>query len=213
MSSNSETKILENKPYLTKKEVGLLLGKNGRNLDKKISHLLKKNYLTSLKKGLYVPNALLKTQEKLPAYLANVLYYPSYLSLEYVLQKEGVIPETVFVYTSVTMKLTRIFKNNLGIFTYRKIKSPLFTGYQERLFRENYRVKIATKTKAIFDFLYFKVFRTSLEQELFSDLRINWETFSKQDLDEFKDYVNLAGSKKMEKIYHLLQKKLKPITT
>lgn len=213
MSRDSEIKFkefLENKPYLTKKELSFLLAKRDKNLDKKISRLLKENYLISLKKGLYTTNIyFLKTQEKLPEYLANILSCPSYLSLEYILQKEGVIPEAVYVYTSVTMKLPRVFKNKLGVFSYRKIKQPLFTGYQKEPFRENYQIKTATKAKALFDFLYFKVFRTSFEEELFSDLRINWEVFSSQDLAEFEEYVKLASSKKMAKISKLLRQKLR----
>lgn len=201
--------ILENKPYLTKKELSLLLQKKGKNLDKKITQLLKKNYLISLKKGLYTTRVYsLSKRGELGEYLANILSYPSYLSLEYVLQKENLIPEAVFAYTSVTLKLPRVFKNQCGLFIFRKIKESLFNGYHQVPFKENYQIKIAKKAKALFDYLYFKPLTTSSIEELLSDLRINWELFGKKDFAEFQKYTTLSKSKKMEKISQVLKEQV-----
>lgn len=55
MSSKSEIKnikLIESKPYLTKAELALLLEKKERNLDKKISQLIRNEILIPLKKGL-----------------------------------------------------------------------------------------------------------------------------------------------------------------
>jgi len=204
MSRNSETKnkeILENKPYLTKKELSLLLEKKGKNLDKKITQLLKKEYLISLKKGIYTTRIyFLVNKKRLAEYLANVLYYPSYLSLEYVLQKQGLIPGAVYVYSSVTSKLPRAFQNKISTFSYRHIKESLFIGYDEVDFKENYKIKIATKAKALFDFLYLKPLKQGISQEILYDLRINWDVFNKKDYQEFLKYVKISQSKKMLKI-------------
>ena len=199
--------LIEKKPYLTKKELSLLLEKKGKNLDKKITLLLRDEYLVPLKKGLYTTQIYrLKNKKKYEEFVANFLYYPSYLSLEYVLQKEGIIPEAVYVFTSITAKLTRIFKNKLGTFSYRKIKDGIFLGYSQEQFVENYKILTATKTKALFDYLYFYVFKTSFEQELTSDLRINWDRFTQGDFAEFSDYVKLSKSKKMQEIARIISK-------
>lgn len=208
MSRKNEIKkqeLIENKPYLTKKELSLLLDKEGKNLDKKISLLLRDGILVSLKRGLYVSKIFyLKNKENIEEYLANIIYYPSYLSKEYVLAKQGLIPESVFTYTSVTIKTTRFFKNKLGNFSYNKIKEDLFTGYYLKSFFENYKIKIATKAKALFDFFYFLPFKSAKQID---DLRINWENINKNDIEEFLIYVRLSSSLKMEKIYQLLQKR------
>lgn len=209
-SEMKNREIIENKPYLSKKELSLLLEKKGKNLDKKISQLLRKDYLVPLKKGLYTTNIyILKTRENLSEYLANILYFPSYLSLEYVLQKEGLIPEAVYVYTSVTLKVPRAFENKLGRFSYRKIKDSLFSGYQQVPFRENYLIKIARKAKALFDYLYLKPLSNRVKQEPLSDLRINWDNFSKEDFGEFSSYVDIYSSNKMRKIRKVLKEELK----
>ena len=45
-----------------------------------------------------------KWKEPYAEYMANRLRLPSYLSLEYVLAKEGLIPEAVYALTSITSK-------------------------------------------------------------------------------------------------------------
>ena len=118
MSSNSEIKnidLIENKPYVTKTELALLLEKKERNLDKKILQLIRDEVLIPLKKGLYLSRIFyLKNNDNIEEYLSNIIFYPSYISLEYVLAKEGLIPESVFAYTCVTLKTTRQFNNKLG---------------------------------------------------------------------------------------------------
>jgi len=215
MSSNTETNyenLVQKKPYLTKSELSLLLGKQGRNLDKKILRLLKKNELISLKKGLYIhPVYLALHKGSLEEYIANILYYPSYLSLEYVLQKEGLIPEAVYTYTSITSKVPRLFSNKLGTFTYRHIKPTLFTGYSWVHFSENYQIKIATRAKALFDFIYLKPMGQNtavISQALFEDLRINWDNFSKKDIIEFMQYATNSESKKMMLIGKIVERRL-----
>lgn len=208
MGSKSEIKninIIENKPYLTKIELALLLEKKDRNLDKKISQLIRDEVLIPLKKGLYVSRIFyLKNSNNIEEYLSNILYYPSYISLEYVLAKEGLIPESVLTYTCTTLKTTRQFSNKLGRFSYRKIKEKLFTGFSQKSYYDEYKIKIATRAKAFFDYLYYKPLKISNEID---DLRINWANFNKKDLQEFFYYVNLSKSKKMIKMYQYIKKK------
>ncbi len=212
MSSNSEIKnkdIIERKPYFTKQELSFLLEKQGRNLDKKLSRLLKTNYLLRLKNGLYTTNLYAMLHKaSFSEYTANMLYYPSYLSLEYVLQKEGLIPEAVYQYTSISAKTSRVYQNQLGVFTYKKIKDSLFIGYIEVIFHEYYRIKIATKAKALFDYFYLKPMRNIESKQLIDDLRIQWEIFNEHDWKEFERYIQLSESKKMTRIYTLLKKRL-----
>jgi len=208
MSSNSEIKnidLIENKPYVTKTELALLLEKKERNLDKKILQLIRDEVLIPLKKGLYLSRIFyFKNNDNIEEYLSNIIFYPSYISLEYVLAKEGLIPESVFAYTCVTLKTTRQFNNKLGIFTYRKIKEKLFTGFVQKNYYDKYKIKIATKSKALFDYLYYKPLKILNEID---DLRINWGNFSKKDLKELLFYVDLSESKKMTKIYQYIKNK------
>lgn len=197
--------IIENKPYITKRELGVILEKNGKNLDRKIQLLLDKGKIVQLKKGVYVSRIYLLKENKFhQEFIANFLCYPSYLSTEYVLQKNNVIPEAVYAYTSITTKTTRSYQNELGNFIYQTIKKELFTGFEEKRFIENYTIKEATKAKGLFDWLYLKNFENSLEEELEIDLRINWDVFDQSDLKEFEEYTNKSKMKKMREIFSII---------
>lgn len=199
-------KELESLPYLNKKEAGILIGKKGKNLDKKIDQLMGKGYLSVLKKGLYTTSSFYEKTEKslYCEYIANILRSPSYISLEYVLSKEGLIPEGVYIITSITIKSTRSFTNFMGTFSYTNLKKSLFLGYKEKIWADT-TIYLASRAKALFDYLYLKKL-ININQEILSDLRLNWNQFTKTDLVEFKDYVDLSKSKKMLTILEIIKK-------
>lgn len=198
-------KELENLPYFNKYTAGVLIGKKGRNLDKKIEQLIKKGYLLSLKNGLYVSSVFVDRTDKsnYQEYIANILRYPSYLSLEYVLSIYGLIPEGVYALTSVTLKSSRVFNNFLGTFIYRNIKPELFYGFIEKDFNDK-KIKMATVAKALFDFLYFKKLER-INKAVIEDLRINFDNFKSKDSQEFSRYVLKSKSKKMAKILKIFK--------
>ncbi|MBU0721977.1 hypothetical protein KKA93_00770 [Patescibacteria group bacterium] len=85
----------------------------------------KQGFILQLKRGSYVFPDVLPPD----VYIANKLYSPSYISLEFALSYHGVIPETVYEITSVTTKATRRFETLGKIFSYRTIKKAAYTGY------------------------------------------------------------------------------------
>lgn len=184
-------------PYFNKETAARLIGKTGRNLDAKISQLLKNGYLISLKKGLYTSTPFFQQTDKrkFGELLAGILRLPSYLSLEYALSLYGLIPEAGVNYTSVTVKSGRSFSNRFGTFLYRHLPQNLFVGSS----------KMASKAKALFDFLYLKKV-VNIKQEISGDLRINWDNFTKADFGEFKKYVVLSDSVKMNNILKEMEK-------
>lgn len=198
---------MESLPYFTKQAAGLLIGKEGKNLDFKIGLLLKKGYLISLKNGLFTTESYIRfnTNNNYEEYLANILRNPSYLSLEYVLAKYGLIPEGVKVFSSITIKSSRSYNNSLGNFIYKNIKKELFLGYENQK-SGDYTIKIATKAKALFDFLYLKRnFNFNNKEEVKNGLRINWENFSALEMKELEKYGEISGSKKMKIILNIIR--------
>ncbi|KKR87645.1 MAG: hypothetical protein UU32_C0004G0010 [Candidatus Woesebacteria bacterium GW2011_GWB1_41_10] len=190
---------LERLPFFNKITASVLIGKEGKNLDKKLDRLIEIHYLKVLKKGMYVTDPYFGRVEKelYFEYIANVLREPSYISGEYVLSNEGLIPESVFSITSITRKTTRKYQNFLGSFIYKNIKSELFLGFIEKKWLDK-TIYIASKAKALFDYFYLKRMdniRTSV-----LDARINWDSFAGGDINEFGKYVKLSGSKKMLRV-------------
>lgn len=209
ISGIEKQRELEKLPYFNKQTAGILIGKTGRNLDKKIEQLVKKQYLIRLRNGLYAsqPYFLAESnKETYYEYLANILRYPSYLSLEYVLSLCSLIPEGEFAFTSITQKTSRSYQNEFGIFIYRSIKPELFTGYKKKQFGQ-LNIAIASCAKALFDYLYLKEnISSDLEYEIKEGLRINWFNFSQEDREEFKKYVRLYRCPKMKKIAEIMER-------
>lgn len=196
-------------PYFNKVTLGVALGKSGQNLDYWIKTRLKSGEIIALKKGLFVSkNYLLKNSgnNDFYRYIANVIRLPSYLSLEYVLSINNLIPESIYTYTSVTSKSSRDYTNKLGNFSYRNIKKELFTGFEEiEIFDK--KIYMATKSKALFDYLYLKPYksRTVLKYDIEEGLRIDWDEFNQDDRKEFVSYVNLSKSTKMKRVLRYLK--------
>lgn len=205
ISGIQHQKDLESLSYFTKSQAGLLIGKSGRNLDSKLAQLSRLGYLVSLKKNLYVTDTYLGSIDRLhyAELIANTLRSPSYLSLEYVLAKAGLIPEGIFSLESITLKSSRAFHNLLGNFSYHNIKPLLFTGYRQIEWEDKIILE-ATPSKALFDWLYLKKM-LDLTGELTHDLRLNWDQFSLADYHEFTQYVALSHSPKMAKISHIIE--------
>ncbi len=116
-------------------------------------HRYKKGgFIIQLKRGLYAfPDSLPPD-----VYIANKLYSPSYLSLEFALSYHRVIPETVYELTSVTTKATRKFERLGKIFSYRKIKKGAYTGYDTQT-QKGFSFHIADAEKAFVDANYLRL--------------------------------------------------------
>ena len=68
----------------------------------------------------------------------------------------GVIPETVYTITSVTPKANRKFKAQGKIFSYRRLKSSVFTGYKI-VKQGGLSFYIADAEKAFVDLTYLRM--------------------------------------------------------
>jgi predicted transcriptional regulator of viral defense system len=132
--------------FFSFREFQILTGLSYRAARGALYRYKKKGWVVSPKKGYYYFS-------EYPLHdfeLANKLYSPSYLSMETVLSKEGIIPEAVYSITSVTPKPTRLFTVEGKIFRYSKIKPQAFAGYYKE---DGYL--IAEPEKAVVDYLYF----------------------------------------------------------
>ncbi len=194
-------------PYYTKQNLSLIFNKNYYAYNYWIKKLIKEGILIPLKKGFYITSYYLNQVKKdgsLLSYLkqlANIIRQPSYLSLETALSYYNLIPESTFNITSLTLKSTRIYKNKIAIFIYRNIKKELFIGFN---LIDNFQ--IATKAKALFDYLYLKKFNGINQTEYFlrQESRINWMELMKNDFKEFNQYVDISKSKKMKTISKII---------
>lgn len=118
----------------------------------------KKGLLVGLRKGMYVLNAQDRKVHLDRYALANVLYAPSYVSLESALNFYGLIPERVTDVTSVSTRKTARFQNDLGNFTYQHIQPQAFRGFKKAGEGAD-SFFMAEPEKAVVDFLYLNLHR------------------------------------------------------
>ena len=162
----------------------------------KINDLLKKKEIIRIKKGLYVFGPKLAQGPYSKETLANLIYGPSYISLEYALSFYGLIPERVETVTSITNKRNKLFKTPAGIFSYRYIHPSIYScGITIQEMDKYHSILIATKEKALSDTLYFSGKITDeihLKKYLFDDLRLDEEAIAR---------LNPRGFRKMSSFY------------
>ena len=129
-----------------------------------------------------------------PMFLANKIYPPSYLSLEFMLNRYGIIPDTPWTYTSISSKKTKFFENEFGNFSYQQIKKGLFTGYNTQN-RGGMSFNMATPEKTIMDFIYFNKNKFIPKFNYWQELRIDEDfKFNKKIINFYK---KLFGDKKV----------------
>jgi hypothetical protein len=118
----------------------------------KISSLLAKGIIVRVKKGLYIYGESQRRRPFCRELLANLIYGPSYVSLEYALHYHGLTPERVETVTSVTCGRSRSFDTPVGAFSYRKIPLEAFRTGMDRVEQDAGRCfLIAIPEKALAD--------------------------------------------------------------
>ena len=92
-----------------------------------VSSLLRKEQIIRVRKGLYVFGELWRRQPISREMLANLVYGPSILSIDYALAWYGLIPEHVDALTSISSGRSRHFNTPLGSFSYTHLSQERFT--------------------------------------------------------------------------------------
>ena len=207
----SELKKLDNLIFFTKEAFRSLSKDNENTASKNISRWIKSGNLILLKNGLYTAKLVYERYSRNSDYnelIASVLKKPSYISLEYVLGLYDVLTQGTYPITCVTLKTGGSFVNKTGTYIYKHIKKDLFTGYQVKNFLEH-QYFIATKTKALFDYLYYK-FPTLAEdfndRNMVEDLRLKLSSFSKKQFNKLNYYAKIAKNKKLSRLIKNIQK-------
>lgn len=89
--------------------------------------------------------------------LAQLVYGPSYISLESALSWHGWIPEAVHAITSASFKKAKEFTTPLGVFSYDRVPQQVFYREVERLADASGNVFLmATPLKALADYVYVR---------------------------------------------------------
>ena len=155
-------------PYIAMQTLHAMLEgyKNPRDC---ISRLVKSGSLIRLKNGFFLIADQINGRPIPFEQVANLLYGPSYISLEYALSYYGMIPEAAYVRTSMTTNRSRHFYTQVGTFSYYQLATHrYFVGvrHKENAFGG---FSIATPEKALADHV-FQLCQGMNRDELLTDL-------------------------------------------
>lgn len=177
----------------------------------KIRALLKNGTLVRVKKGLYVFGEAFALQPFSKEVLANLMYGPSYISLEYALAYYGMIPERVQTITSITNKRNKHFDTPVGQFSFRYIHPRKYTvGITQISIDASHNIIIASPEKALAD----KISLTpglqlesvdDVEAFLTEDLRIDLEILKTVEYKNLKRIAAVYKNKNLNKVLGFIQ--------
>ncbi len=183
-------------PYLTADDLHVLLQDHRRVLDA-ASYLVERGELIRLKRGFFVLAHHPLTQAgALPlATIANLLYGPSYVSMQWLLSYRGVIPEFASTLTSMSLPRSKHFKTPIGGFAYTCLNRKSF--YLGTLIEpvDGMLARIATIEKALMDWLaQLPPLKTlaGIEQELLESMRIDPEHLQSLDRELIAQIVQTS---------------------
>lgn len=117
----------------------------------KLSRLLAQGVIIRVKKGLYVFGPSHQRRPYSRELLANLIYGPSCVSLEYALHFHGLIPEKVEAVTSVTTKRPKKFQTPVGLFIYSNVPESGFHIGVQRVVEGGRAFLMAAPEKALAD--------------------------------------------------------------
>jgi len=139
----------ENRTVFRFKEIAMQTGvQNFQSLSKKLNYYVHTGKLHNPRKGIYAK------PDYDPEELSCSLFTPSYISLQYVLQKAGIVFQFDSRITSVSY-LSRIVEIENREFIYRKIMGKSLVN-DAGIIRQNNNVSIASPERAFLDLLYLE---------------------------------------------------------
>lgn len=156
-------------------------------VQQKIHELLKSGIIIRVKKGLYAFGPKIRQKPISKESLANLIYGPSCISMEYALSYHQLIPERVEIITSVTPKKNKEFSTPIGLFTYKHLSISKYPfGIEQRWLDPQHPILIASPEKAICDYIILNdvslTTTTNVKNFLEFDLRIEPESWQRFDL-------------------------------
>ncbi len=187
-----------------------LLEKSVRNVNDKISNLVKNGELVRLKKGFYTfPKEYLTKPIDLIS-VANTLYAPSYVSFDYALGYYGMIPEQVSEITSATSKNGKLFETPIGRFSYKKVPLKAYSLGIDWIYDESDGGRfIATPEKALCDKVRYDrgigtLTQNGMVEYLKYDLRL--EMTKPLDVDLIEEIATTYRSRNLKTLSQIIKK-------
>jgi hypothetical protein len=176
----------------------------------KVTTLLRRGDIIRVKKGLYVFGDELRRRPYSRELLANLVYGPSFVSLDSALSFHGLIPERIEALTSVTTKRPKTFHTPIGSFIYRQSPRSSFHLGMDRMEEDDVAFLIATPERALADKVrddrgHALSNRGEAARYLFEDLRVDESDFRQLEPKQLDELARALRSRKVATCASLLR--------
>jgi hypothetical protein len=162
---------------------------------------LSKGLVIKLRREIYALNEDDRKTGLSKKLVGNILYSPSYISLEFALSYYDVIPEAVYTVTSVTTRKTQRFSNMIG-----DIKKDAFFGFQELKDEFGFDCLFAMPEKALLDYFYLNIPAYMTIGDSFFEESLRLQNMDMIDFKKLLEMSELMNCRKMTKIVAVLKK-------
>lgn len=178
------------KSYITDADLAVVINKSDSARYGLVNRALKDGHITTVRRGLY----LICTPQHQPTVdlfeIAQMIYGPSFISLESALQYHQLIPEAIYEVTSVAVKRSQEFSTPLGLFSYSKIPLENFLLGVSRVELISGSFFIATPWRAIADLFYLKQKKWTDVDGMCEDLRMEREDLVAFDMTPLRELAD-----------------------
>lgn len=178
----------------------------------RIGAFLADGSLVRVRKGLYVFGERYRRTLVSREVLANLVYGPSYISLDYALSIHGLIPERVTEVTCMTSGEKRRFTTPFGVFSYRPLSLHRYAPGIVWAGDGEARYLLASPEKALVDKVWADArFRPKRQQDLdsylFADLRLDEDRMATLNLGRIEAIAQAYASRKVTMLARFLAKR------
>ncbi len=180
-----------------------------------IARMVKKGALLRLKNGFFlIASRFLRGEVDYPyEQVANLLYGPSYVSLEWALSFYHFIPERVSIVTSVTIGSKKEFTTPIGNFTYRYLSRVRYSiGIaQKEIEGQIGGFLMATPEKALADWVFFtckELNKEELLRDLLEAKRIEKESLQSLNKEVMEEIAKQYKSEVVRNLYSVITREL-----
>lgn len=143
-----------------------------------VGQLIQRGHVIRIKKGLYMWDQVVDPTPYSNELIANLIYGPSYVSLEYALSFYGLIPERVSSVTSITFKKAKQFETPVGVFSYEHLNHEAYALGIRLEINPTQSFLIATPEKALLDLIALR----GNPESLVEDLRLDPDELARLDI-------------------------------
>jgi len=177
-----------------------------------ILRMVKKGHLIRLKNGFYLIEDKIKRElhSWIPyEQIANLLYGPSYVSLEWALSFYGMIPERVYSLTSMTLGSHKEYNTPIGTFTYDNLSLKRYSiGITQKPSMHSIgNFLIATPEKALVDWIFktCKGFnKTMLKTDILESKRMNVDSIRQLDKNLLMEIAESYRAKIVDELVNVI---------